>query len=88
MEHIVKSRYGDDRIYTIISNKEVLVKAPKCLFTRCLGSTEHILALDFDGGPFLQIENDLKLGDYTFKIKSIKKGLEKGTWKLTVVLED
>lgn len=69
-----KSRYGDDRIFTII-DEDTIELTGKFDFTRCAyldDKTKDYYFIDFDGGPFISICSKLYLKDMEFEVFKIE----------------
>lgn len=81
--YIVKSRYGDDRKFTLVDN-ETLEITGNFMFTRCatLEDTDDLYFIDFDGGPFIGMGENLNTPIGVFEVYRIISTEEKVTLKV------
>lgn len=70
--HVVKSRYGDDRKFTLI-DEETLVISGNFAFTRAgsIEDSDDLYFIDFDGGPFVSVGENLKMPFGVFEVYQI-----------------
>ena len=85
MKQVVKSRYGDDRVF-YCENSKWFVDLRKSLYVRVSANQDlELTAIDPDGGPFMAIGNTLS--DFSSALPDVKitkiKNIGESVYQLT-----